>query len=315
MKSSPAASCLPHGKGRRHSENVLYHPSTPYVLSAPAIFIMSVFLILPMFFAIYLSFTDASLLSYAAGNFKLVGLKNYTDFLAGGSFGKVMKATFVYVILGVSLTYIFGLLTALLVNRNFKALGLFRSIIILPWAIPQVVLVLIWKWMLNPKFGVINHLLESLSVIPENFSWFTTSSVAIFALMLVTVWKQCPLANLILLAGLKAIPTENYEAASIDGANAFQRFLYITVPGLRSVTSVLVMLLTIWSFTNFTIIWVLTKGGPSDTTATLSIFTYLNAFKFQRMGLGAAVGVFSLLVTLAFTVIYYFFVMKPQENS
>jgi multiple sugar transport system permease protein len=314
LASPPVAPIAQEKRRRRRSGQVLYKSYTPYLLSAPAILIVIVVLILPMFFAIYLSFTDASLLSFAAGKYKMIGLDNYKNFLFNESFGKVWKATFIYVLLGVSLTYIIGLLTALLLNQNFRTKALFRGIIILPWIIPQVVLVLIWRWMLNPKYGVINVFLEQLGLIEANFSWFSTASVAIFALMLVTIWKQYPLANLILLAGLKAIPTENYEAAVIDGANTWQRFWYITLPGLRYVTSVLLMLLTIWSFTNFTIIWVLTKGGPSDTTATLSIYTYLNAFKFQRMGLGASIGVISLLITLLFAIIYYLIFMKKQDT-
>jgi len=168
--------------------------------------------------------------------------------------------------------------------------------------------------MLNPKYGIINDMLMSLGIIPSNYSWFTETASAIFVLMLVTIWKQYPLANLILLAGLKAIPTENYEAASIDGANAWQRFRYVTMPGLKYVNSVLILLLSIWSFTNFTIIWILTKGGPVDSTATLSIYTYLNAFRFQRMGFGAAVGVVSLLFTLIFAIAYYQVIMKKQEG-
>ncbi len=294
-------------------KSLLYKAYTPYLLSGPALLIMILFLILPMFFAIALSFTDASLLSYAAGKYTTVGVKNYITFLTSPSFPKVLSSTFVYVVLGVTLTFLVGLGTALLLNMKLRASFFFRGALILPWIIPQVVLVLIWKWMLNPRYGVVNQLLSSLGVIDANFSWFTAPGIAIFVLMLVTVWKQYPLACLILLAGLKGIPEDTYEAARIDGANVFQRFWYITLPGLRYVSKVLIMLLTIWSFTNFTIIWVLTKGGPADSTATISIFTYLNAFQFNKLGYGAAVGVVGLLITLAFSVVYYLIAMRKSE--
>lgn len=294
-------------------KSLLYKAYTPYVLSGPALVIMIAFLILPMFFAIGLSFTDASLLSYAAGKYKVIGIQNYITLLTSPSFPKVLSSTLVYVVLGVALTFLVGLGTALLLNMKLRAAFLFRGALILPWIIPQVVLVLIWKWMLNPRYGVINQFLSSLGVIDANFSWFTAPGVAIFVLMLVTVWKQYPLACLILLAGLKGISEETYEAARIDGANAFQRFWYITLPGLSYVSKVLIMLLTIWSFTNFTIIWVLTKGGPADSTATISIFTYLNAFQFNKLGYGAAVGVVGLIITLAFSIVYYLLAMRRSE--
>ena len=192
---------------------------------------------------------------------------------------------------------------------------LFRAILILPWAIPQVVLVLIWKWMLNPQYGCINYLFSSLHLIPMNFSWFSDPKFAIIAIMLVTIWKQYPLSCLILFAGMKTISGELYETASIDGASAFQRFFYITLPGLKYVNSVLVLLLTIWSFTNFVIIWLLTMGGPSDQTATLSIFTYLNAFKFSKLGYGASIGVVCLIVSLIFSFFYYRVFITDVSND
>lgn len=299
----------------RRKGSLLYNPITPYLLSSPAIVVMIIVLIVPMFFGFYISFTDASLLSFSSGNYRFVEFKNYRDFFTSPYLGQVLRATFVYVILGVMLTYLVGLSTALLLNLKFKINFLFRGILIIPWTVPQVVLALIWKWMLNSRYGVLNYLSTSLGLTPENFSWFTSATIAIFIIMLVTVWKQYPLAMLMLLAGLQSIPQENYEAASIDGANSWQRFRYITLPGLTHVTSVLVMLLTIWSFTNFTVIWLLTSGGPANSTATLSIFTYLNAFDFRKLGFGASVGVFSLLVTLIFTIIYYMLVMNERRTA
>lgn len=278
-------------------------PAAPYLLMAPALIIIFVVLILPIFYAIQLSCTDAQLLTISHANW--IGLKNYITFFSSPSLNKVLFATLIYVVLGVALTYLIGLGTASLLNTSRKGNGLFRVILILPWVIPQVVLVLIWKWMLNPQYGVINWLLTSLNLAPDPISWFTDVRFALIAILLVTIWKQYPLGCLILLAGMKTIPADLYEAAEIDGANRWQRFYNITLPGLRYVSSVLILLLVIWSFTNFVIIWMLTMGGPADRTATLSIYTYLNAFKFNKLGYGAAIGVVCLLVSLAFSIVYY----------
>lgn len=177
-----------------------------------------------------------------------------------------------------SSTFFVGLGIALLLNNPLKFNFLFRGIIILPWAVPQVVLVLLWKWMLNPQNGIINFFLHNIGLLPKNFSWLSNVNFAIIAILMVTLWKQYPLSCLILLAGMKAIPNELYEAAEIDGANGFKKFIYITLPGLRYVMAVLLLLLTIWSFGTFVIIWLMTRGGPVDRTSTLTIFTYLNAF-------------------------------------
>lgn len=284
---------------------------TPYLLMTPAMIVIILILILPIFYAMYLSTTDAQLLTIHNANF--VGLKNYVTFFKSGSLGKVMTATFMYVVLGVSLTYLVGLGIAMLLNAHKKGGTVFRVILILPWVIPQVVLVLIWKWMLNPQYGIINWLLTASNLIAAPISWFTDVRFAMTAIMLVTIWKQYPLSCLILLAGMKTIPYELYEAAQIDGANAWQRFRHITIPGLRYVSSVLVLLLVIWSFTNFVIIWMLTMGGPANRTATLSIYTYLNAFKFNKLGYGAAIGVVCLVISFIFSVIYYRKVIRNND--
>lgn len=286
---------------------------TPYLLIAPSIAVITAALLIPVAYAVYLSGTDANMLSLSSYHF--VGLDNYKKFFTSPSLGKVFRSTLIYVVLGVFLTYVIGLGAALILNMKLRMKPLFRAILILPWAIPQVVLVLIWKWMLNPQYGCINYLFSSLHLIPMNFSWFSDPKFAIIAIMLVTIWKQYPLSCLILFAGMKTISGELYETASIDGASAFQRFFYITLPGLKYVNSVLVLLLTIWSFTNFVIIWLLTMGGPSDQTATLSIFTYLNAFKFSKLGYGASIGVVCLMVSLIFSFFYYRVFITDVNND
>jgi multiple sugar transport system permease protein len=278
-------------------------PWMPYILSAPAIIIICIVLIIPIFYAIYLSGTDAMLLTINRANF--VGLENFKTFFTSSSLGRVFFATVSYVILGVIFTYFVGLGAALLLNMPLKGRLVFRIILILPWVIPQVVLALIWKWMLNPQYGVINFFLTSIGLINAPLSWFTDPALALATILLVTIWKQYPLSCLILFAGMKTIDSDLYEAASIDGAGAWRKFISITMPGLRYVTSVLLLLAIIWSFTNFVIIWILTAGGPVDRTATLSIYTYLNAFKFNKLGYGAAIGVICLIVSFIISLLYY----------
>jgi multiple sugar transport system permease protein len=288
-----------HGMMRRRQR---FH-ATPYLLILPSLAIIVAFLIIPILQAVMLTFTNTSLLTRQ--NAKFIGLKNYIDFFTGSNFGRVFVATFVYVVGGVAFTYVFGLFTAAILHNNFVGRGLARTLLIMPWVVPQVVLVIVWKWMFNPKYGVINFLLSSIRLVPTDFSWFSSATFGMSAILITTVWKQYPLALLILLAGMQSISKELYEAASVDGANPVQKFIRITMPGLRYVTTVLVLLLTVWHFGNFVIVWLMTQGGPANSTATLTIFTYLNAFKFDKLGFGATVGIIALLISLIFSGVYY----------
>lgn len=287
---------------------------SPYFFILPALIIVIIFLLIPTIYAFFLSFTDAALLTVKKAQF--IGAGNLVNFVRSGAFRKVIGATLSYVIGGVSLTYVFGLATAILLNQKFIGRAIARSILILPWAVPQIVLVIIWRWMLNPGFGIVNYILNKIGILPSlGFSWFTTPTLAMVAVLTATIWKQYPLGCLILLGGLQSISTDLYEAASIDGASSFGKFRYITIPGLKYVTTILILLLTIWHFTNFTVIWLLTQGGPSEATSTLTIYTYLNAFKFHKLGYGAFLGTITFFISLVFSVFYYILVIKKVDRD
>jgi multiple sugar transport system permease protein len=276
---------------------------SPYLFILPSLLIMIAFLIFPIARALQLSLTNTRLLEISKARFN--GLDNYRAFFSDPSFGRVVFATLTYVVAGVSLTYLLGLFTASIVNQSFKGKSFARTILILPWVVPSVVLVIIWKWMLNSKFGVINFFLNQIKLVPLDFSWLSSPQFAMAAIIFATIWKQYPLGLLILLAGMQSISRELYEAASVDGATSVQKFFHITIPGLRYVTTVLILLLTIWHFGNFVIIWLMTRGGPSDITATFTIFTYLTTFKFHKLGMGASIGAVIFLVSLIFAAVYY----------
>jgi multiple sugar transport system permease protein len=168
-----------------------------------------------------------------------------------------------------------------------------------------VVAVLVFVWMLDPQFGVINYLLVSAGFIDQPLAWLTQAHLAMPALIALTAWQQFPLAMLILLAGLQTIPREEYEAAAIDGAGPVSRFFHVTLPGLRAVNVILILLLILNSFRRVTMIYAMTKGGPARSTETLSILTYNTAFEYQRIGYAAAVGTALLLILLVFSLIYF----------
>ena len=287
----------------------------PYLFIAPALLIIFIFMLVPIFLTVFLSVTDANILTVRNLDFDFIGFSNYLQFLRSGIFENVVTSTIIFVFGSVILTYVFGMYVAILLNQAIRLKPIFRGILILPWAVPQVVLVLIWKWMVNPQYGVLKYFLVGPGLVSEDFTFLGNPNFAMLTLLIVSLWRSYPLASVILLAGLKTIPEELYEAASIDGANPFQKFIFITLPGLRYVSSVLVLLLTIWSVGNFVIIWLMTGGGPADRTAVLAIYSYINAFKFTKLGYGAAIGMIALLFSLAISIIYYRLFMQRQEQE
>jgi multiple sugar transport system permease protein len=275
----------------------------PIWLLAPVGLILLLILIWPIIQGISLSFTNTRILNYSEGRF--IGLANYRFLLQDEYFWNSLRVTTIYGIASMSCTYVLGLGFALLLNREFGARGFIRTIFVLPWAIPEVVAVLVFVWMLDPQFGVLNYLLVSAGFIDQPLAWLTQAHLAMPALIALTAWQQFPLAMLILLAGLQTIPREEYEAAAIDGAGPISRFFHVTLPGLRAVNVILILLLILNSFRRVTMIYAMTKGGPARSTETLSILTYNTAFEYQKIGYAAAVGTALLLILLVFSLIYF----------
>ena len=285
----------------------------PIGLLLPVGVILLLILIWPIVQGVSLSFYNTRILNYSEGRF--IGLANYWLLLDDDYFWNSLRVTTIYGIGSMSCTYLFGLGFALLLNREIPGRGLIRTIFILPWAIPEVVAVLIFAWMLDPQFGVLNYLMVMVGIIDKPLAWLTQSHLAMPALILLTTWQQFPLAMLILLAGLQTIPREHYEAAMLDGAGVVSRFFHVTLPGLRAVNVTLVLLLILNSFRRVTMIYAMTKGGPARSTETLSILTYNTAFEYQKIGYAAAVGTALLLILLVFSLIYYRAILMNRSEA
>lgn len=283
----------------------------PLWLLGPVGLLLALILIWPILQGIALSFYNTRILTYSEGRF--IGLANFHVLFQDEYFWNSLRVTAIYGVASVTATYALGLGFALLLNREFAGRGVIRTIFILPWAIPEVVAVLIFVWMLDPQFGVLNYIFTSLGLISGPLPWLSQSHLALPALVALTAWQQFPLAMLIILAGLQMIPKEQYEAATIDGAGAVSRFFHVTLPGLRSVNIILILLLTLNSFRRVTMIYAMTRGGPARSTETLSILTYNTAFEYQRIGYAAAVGTTLLLILLLFSVVYFWATKQGKD--
>ncbi|WP_166356113.1 carbohydrate ABC transporter permease [Phytoactinopolyspora limicola] len=275
----------------------------PYVLTLPILATAAVLIFVPLGLGIWVSFTDADTLSPDAltGEFTV---ENYTKLVSDGAFWNSVRVTVVYSVGSVLGSLVLGLLTAVVLNRAFRYRGLVRTLILLPWAVPNVVAVLVWVWMYNPQHGVLNYLLTRLPLVDTAPSWLSSPSYSMLAVIIVTVWKSYPFSTLMFLAGLQGIRHDLYEAAAIDGANGWRQFRDITLPGLRSVASVVVVLVTIWSFGEFTFIFLMTEGGPAGATETLVLNMYQRAFRFFDASYAFAVGMVLLLLAVAITAVY-----------
>jgi len=251
----------------------------------------------PLIDSVRLSFTDAKLVG-TEGSF--VGLDNYAKVLGGSNFQRALVTTTWFAVVSVTAEMVIGVLAALLLNQQFRGRTALRALMILPWALPTVVNATLWRLIYNPEYGALNAALTQIGLIDSYRSWLGEPGSALTALIIADCWKNFPLVALIALAALQAVPRDITAASLVDGAGPFNRFRYVIMPYLAGPLLVALVLRTIEAFKVFDLIWVMTRGGPANSTRTLSILVYQEAFSFQRAGSGASL---ALIVTLLVTVL------------
>jgi len=240
-------------------------------------------IVIPLLYALFIS------LQHTQGlNRSWVGLKNYTDILTQRFFWEASARTAYFTVTSVALEFVIGLLVALLLHQNFKWRGIARAVLILPWALPTVVNGVLWSWIFNSSYGSLNALLKQLGIIKTYIPWLASSFSAMNSVIFADVWKNFPMMTLILLAGLQTIPKSFYEAAMIEGANAYQRFFRITLPVLKPSILACLVIRTMEAFKVFDIVYTMTKGGPANGTQVISYYTYQTSFQYSKFGYGAA---------------------------
>lgn len=281
----------------------LWRSKTAYLFIAPLVITVCCILLYPIFKAALMSF-QYWYIAKPIGGHPFVGLKNYIEVVRSDYFFKSLGITGIYLAVTVVARFLLGLGTALLLNKKFKGRSFARALIIVPWAMSEVVACLIFVLMYDYQYGIINHLLMSLNLIDTPISFLGDANYALDAAMLVNVWKGFPFVAIMLLAGLQSIPDELYEAATVDGASGWDKFWHVTLPTLKPVSLVVFLLLVVWTIRDFAIVYVLTNGGPSRATEIFTIFVYRSGFEYYQFGEAAAGGMILLLFSLAFTFIY-----------
>lgn len=233
-----------------------------------------------------------------------VGLQNYLNLLQDARFLNSLKVTAIFSIISVILELILGIAIALVLNQTFKGRGFVRGLIILPWALPSIVNAAMWQWIYNADYGALNALLTQLGLMTEYKIWLADPFASMALIILANVWKETPFTVLLVLAALQGIPSDIYEAAKVDGANAWRRFFHITLRMLIPVIMVVGFLQTLWSFQTFELVSIITGGGPASSTEVLSLRIYAQTFRSLRFGYGASIAYLTGLIILVPAIFY-----------
>lgn len=281
------------------------------MLIAPTVLVFCAVIVYPLVSALYLSLFRIATPTLT-GNW--VGLYNYSELLGSGVFWRGLKANLVWTAGTLLLQVVFGVLAALMLNQNLLFRSLARSLILFPYFISTVVAVLVWRWLFNDLYGILNHLLMAARILDMPVDWLGSMPNAMISLVLVGAWKYFPFVVIAVLARLQTIPVALYEAASIDGAGPLARFWDVTLPQLRSVLVIVVLLRAIWDFKEFDLIFLLTGGGPIDSTQTLPLLVYQEAFAQQDMGRASATAVLMMVVMLIFMALYFRSYGRQEET-
>lgn len=285
-----------------------------WVLLAPMLLVMLLLTAWPLLRTIWLSFTDAALIG-SGETPAWTGLENYLYALSDPDFRASIWRTLYFTLVSVTVEGIIGVLVALLLNQKFLGRNVLRVLVILPWALPTIVNAMMWRLNFNPDYGSINALLSQLGIIDGYRSWLGSPEAALNAVMFADIWKNYPLVTLLVLAALQSIPEDLFEAARLDGASAWRRFRAITFPAIVAPLGVALVLRTIDAFKIFDIIYVMTRGGPVDSTKTLSFFVYQESFSYLRAGSGAAYAILMTLMCALLITLYLLMLWHQRRRS
>ena len=284
---------------------------TPYLLLVPALFFTVFMLLYPLVQNLINSFSDVSMITGRRG---WIGWQNYKHIFEDTLFWRASWNTAAYAVIGTVLALIIGLGFALLLNLKLGKINtIMGCLYTVPWVISPVVAGFAWKWLLNDNFGIVNYWLASAGIVKVGTTWLGNPGTALFCVMLARIWQFYPFAMVMFLAGLQSIPQEQYEAAAVDGATMVRRFFHITLPNLKSVTSVLLVLGVIWSFNDFNMVFVMTRGGPMNSSMVLPVLVREFSFVHFDLGKGSALSIviFALLTTLS--ILYLKLIAKGES--
>ncbi len=283
-----------------------------WLLVAPSLLVLAAITLQPILSTLYLSLFEASSGIQASRTF--VGLNNYTALLQDEMFWKTVGRTLYFTGVSVGLELLLGLAIAQLIATRPFGWRFLRVSLIVPWAVPTIVSGAMWRWIYSADYGALNGLLTQLGLIPRYVPWLVDPARALNLVILADIWHTLPFVAVILQAALATLPVELEEAAMVDGASAWQRFIYVRLPQLRPAILVVLIIRTVEAFRAFDIVYIITQGGPAFGTVTISYLTYLETFSFGNQGGGAALSFMISLFTLTMALLYIRFLYRPEES-
>lgn len=273
-----------------------------FLVVSPALILILGLILYPVAYSIWLSLLDKH--SFFPQQ-RFIGLENYLYLWHDPEFWTSFWLGLVYSFWAILFQLILGVVAALILNESFVGRGLVRGIVLFPYMIPTIVAVILWKWLLNDTYGVVNYWLLALGIVRDPISWLDTDNI-MFSTIAMSIWQFFPFVLLSILARLQTIPEELYEAAKVDGASALRRFTHITLPQLRGILFVVILLRSIWMFTKFDTVWLMGEGaGAGRYIRTLPVYAYMRTLTYYQAGLGAAIAVIMFAILVVTTVIYF----------
>jgi len=295
---SASADAAPLPLRRKRQGQGLKAQLAAWAFIAPVVIYLVVFYAYPLYRNLDLSFRDYTLRSFIDGTADFVGFDNYVEVLTSSTFGPAILNTAVFTFVSIAFQFTLGLALAVFFFRRFPLGSTLRALFLVPWLLPLLVSASVWAWMLNSDSGVINSLLGAVGI--PQINWLTSPQWAMVSVLIANIWIGIPFNLVLLYSGLQNIPDEVYEAASLDGANGWQVFWRITFPLLRPVSAITLLLGLVYTLKVFDIIWIMTRGGPGNSSTTLAIWSYRLGFGSGSPDLSPAAAVANLLILLAF---------------
>jgi multiple sugar transport system permease protein len=283
----------------------------PYLLVAPAVLIILCVVFIPVANAIGMSFQSYDL--RRPNDITFIGLSNYIEAFHDSLFWKALLKTILWVVFGVGFQFVFGFILALLLNKQFAGRGVIRAVSLIPWVTPGVLIGLMWRWMYDGNYGVINDILMKLHITDKAIPFLSQTSTAFPAVIITIVWQGIPFFALMILAGLQGISADLYEAADIDGATGFQKLFYVTIPGIKNTIFITLLLRIIWVANSVDVIYNMTEGGPAYATQTLSVYVY-NKANVLNLGYASAMAIMLALVLCVVAVPYLISTFKGEDK-
>ncbi|WP_248622160.1 carbohydrate ABC transporter permease [Enterococcus cecorum] len=285
---------------------------TRWIFVLPAMIIVGLLFIYPFFSSIFFSFTNKNLIMPTYG---FVGLDNYKAVLSDPNFFNAFFNSIKWTVFSLAGQVFVGFILALALHRVRRFKKLYRTLLIVPWAFPTIVIAFSWQWILNGVYGYLPNMIVKLGLMDAAPPFLTDTTWAFVCLVFINIWFGAPMIMVNVLSALQTVPQEQFEAAKIDGASSWQVFRYITFPHIKVVVGLLVVLRTVWIFNNFDIIYLITGGGPSNATMTLPIFAYNLGWGTKMLGRASAVTVLLFIFLLAVCFIYFSIISKWEKEG